>query len=711
MEQQTTTKKIMKDCEVEVSSEEEGFEGAWFRAILEEAPRCLASEELRVRYLTLLDMDGSSPLIEHIEQRFIRPVPPEENRQKDVVLEEGTVVDADHKDGWWTGVVVKKLEDENYLVYFDLPPDIIQFERKHLRVHLNWTGSKWVRPEIKELDKSMFSSGTMVEVSSAKDVAWFPAMMIQETDEDDKQKFIVKDWNKYLSSKGDEARPNKIVDSRRVRPIPPPSSVDKYSLLDCVEALRGSGWYKGKVRKILHDRRYMVSLEATKEETVFKHSDLRPFMVWEDGVWLEDPKPKPIKDSPPNVLRNKPIRSCSGAKPVTPKMAPKQMRSSVNPEEIDMALTEAENSVATGDLGKKRPDAVMMNDKAPPVITQQVTSIARETVSPVTPSPVITATPLKQAEALSERKKSPKKTPEPLKNQNGLESSPTRQEMSEEENGEDNSKKRKREQRHNSDVDATDGTCNGSKAQINDTSSNICIDDVDEQPLSAWINISTPSTERSSDQIPNVVDNSAAEVEEPQAKRTLMSLPFEKSLPFWKTYEAEEAYKIVPQNPHFTPLVEAKEDIREWSAVGMMVSFYGLLKEVKDLRLDVSSSKLSSLSSSFAELEKHGFDVATPQSRIDKVLSLQDGRAKKVEERKCLEKKIEAEETERHKVEEEMVELERKILELKRQEAVGKEKKETADKKIVQMKSCAEIIDQEIADVELEFLTSVLAPW
>lgn len=140
---------LMKDCEVEVSSEEEGFEGAWFRAILEENPTISARKKLRVRYLTLLDMDGSSPLIEHMEQRFIRPVPPEENQHKGVVLEEGTVVDADHKDGWWTGVVVKKLEDENYLVYFDLPPDIIQFERKQLRAHLIWTGGAWVQPKIK----------------------------------------------------------------------------------------------------------------------------------------------------------------------------------------------------------------------------------------------------------------------------------------------------------------------------------------------------------------------------------------------------------------------------------------------------------------------------------------------------------------------------------------------------------------------------------
>ncbi|CAA7047584.1 unnamed protein product [Microthlaspi erraticum] len=92
------------------------------------------------------------------------------------------------------------------------------------------------------------------------------------------------------------------------------------------------------------------------------------------------------------------------------------------------------------------------------------------------------------------------------------------------------------------------------------------------------------------------------------------ALPFEKKKsPYWKTLESLKPI------PHFSPLLEAKDDVREWAAVGMMVSYYGLLEEVKDLKPNDSTSTFDRLCVSFAELEKHGFDVAEPQSRIRKV--------------------------------------------------------------------------------------------
>lgn len=141
---------IIKDRKVEVTPDDEGFKGSYFRAILEENPRKSGHQKLKVRYLTLLNEDGSAPLTKIVDQSLIRPVPPE-NLNNSVVFEKGSVVDAYLKHGWWTGVVIKSMEDEKYLVYFDSPPDIIQFERKQLRVHLDWTFLKWVRPDNKVL--------------------------------------------------------------------------------------------------------------------------------------------------------------------------------------------------------------------------------------------------------------------------------------------------------------------------------------------------------------------------------------------------------------------------------------------------------------------------------------------------------------------------------------------------------------------------------
>ncbi|KAJ0233128.1 Agenet-like domain-containing protein [Hirschfeldia incana] len=214
--------------------------------------------------------------------------PPEDDG---AVLVEGSVVDAYYKNGWWSGLVVKKKEEDGtYLVSFDSPPEINYFERKRLRAHLDWSGSKWVRPENKELAKSVFSCGTMVEFRCS--FAWRPAMIIKKVQNE--ESFIVKYCDDRFFRFSERSRIS-VVDSLEVRPRQPPPlcAVGKYELLDRVEVVNGSVWSEGVVRGILYKGRYMVSIGKTKVASVqVGVSDLRPPMEWEDGMWHKRPKPK-----------------------------------------------------------------------------------------------------------------------------------------------------------------------------------------------------------------------------------------------------------------------------------------------------------------------------------------------------------------------------------------------------------------------------------
>lgn len=140
----------------------------------------------------------------------------------------------------------------------------------------------------------MFSPGTMVELCSKRDegeVVWVPAMVFKEFKENDEYRYIVKD--KPLIGRSYKTRPNKTVDLRSLRPIPPFIRVKEYQLEEDIEVYHdGIGWRQGRVvetrggvMESLSQRWCTLLIEATKKQCIFKQSDLRPLRVWENGLW------------------------------------------------------------------------------------------------------------------------------------------------------------------------------------------------------------------------------------------------------------------------------------------------------------------------------------------------------------------------------------------------------------------------------------------
>ncbi|KAL6607892.1 hypothetical protein ACP70R_040955 [Stipagrostis hirtigluma subsp. patula] len=131
--------KFTQGVKVEVSSDDEGFRGAWFEATVLKS----VGSKFLVEYATLKAEDETSPLTEPVEARHIRPSPPHipvVNGFK--LLDE---VDAFCNDGWWVGVVSKIISDQKYMVYFRPWKEEMEFEHEQLRFHCDWMGGRWMR--------------------------------------------------------------------------------------------------------------------------------------------------------------------------------------------------------------------------------------------------------------------------------------------------------------------------------------------------------------------------------------------------------------------------------------------------------------------------------------------------------------------------------------------------------------------------------------
>lgn len=124
---------------VEVTSQEVGLLESFYQAIVLGHP---TPDTYRVQYTTLWKDDWSAPLVEVVPFHHVRPVPPQDPRQNPTfkVLD---VVDAYDRDGWWEGVITKKLTRGKYVVYFELYKCELEYPGRRLRLHHEWENRSW----------------------------------------------------------------------------------------------------------------------------------------------------------------------------------------------------------------------------------------------------------------------------------------------------------------------------------------------------------------------------------------------------------------------------------------------------------------------------------------------------------------------------------------------------------------------------------------
>ncbi|GMI76010.1 hypothetical protein HRI_001270100 [Hibiscus trionum] len=888
-----------KGTQVEVSSDDEGFRGAWYSATILEIPPKSASKKRKkalIRYKTLLADDGSSPLTEHVDPAYIRPLPPYEKGGAHQ-FEVNDVVDASYRDGWWTGVVRKVLEKSRYRVYFDNPPDVIEFDRKDLRVHWNWVDCKWVRPEKQQSTGSIFSSGTAVEVNIENenlDNIWYPALVVKENEDNT---FLVKYQN---STTDDETEMVKVVvDSLHIRPVHPQYAdrnymlCGNYKLLERVDATYNFGWRTGIITKVLSGKRYNVVFKNGNEEKELCHSDIRPNVEWIDGKWVslskeviivsdeqigialctqnstvvgelesslstkentEDKTPltkmnknavekststdennalntskKKVKPetSNGNTSRSRPSKKltegnavetpisvtgdklkdrpsetlCKEGTPGTGGKGAKSSRKAVigdeNCAKIESPTTGAKTTTkrhkagsadgTTNNLVKRNVRARKSPSKGSQVPTagkDGTTRIAEEAnegeikTKEVEMHIVIGLTAFKKS--LQAEKSLQIPSDEPLKlmgnQKNNLNDSVRNENMETKEHKVGASDlKRKRGRPGGSVVTnpkASDAgkEQNGAGGVIDEKAVKDCTSDEaglskhkgvelsatedsrgrtshdyktkevhmalaapgisdmadEDQPLSTWIGgMHTSGDEESrlpSARLVNGWNEEKGLVDVPIESLAIdasvrsplvndQSLPFVKRSPVWCTIESMDVFRIVPQKPHFLPLAENREEFREGSAIGIMVTFASLFDKISMLHFDEPRDTFDNILESLSDLEKHGFDVTRLRHRLNKLLSLKEGHNQHLGEIQNAEREIIENTKEISKFDEEMEEIEKKITQLQERHASIKSEKETRNLKVGSLKLHVSDLNKFIRNASHDFKKIATSSW
>lgn len=124
---------------VEVKSDEEGYQGSWYTAVI---VGLIGNDKFLVEYQTLKTNDETELLQEEADVSCIRPLPPEVQRTDPFdQLEE---VDAWYNDGWWVCHISKVLVGLKYKVRFKTTNEEMVFEHSKLRPHQEWINDRWV---------------------------------------------------------------------------------------------------------------------------------------------------------------------------------------------------------------------------------------------------------------------------------------------------------------------------------------------------------------------------------------------------------------------------------------------------------------------------------------------------------------------------------------------------------------------------------------
>ncbi|KAF5199660.1 Dof domain zinc finger protein [Thalictrum thalictroides] len=175
------------------------------------------------------------------------------------------------------------------------------------------------------------------------------------------------------------------------------------------------------------------------------------------------------------------------------------------------------------------------------------------------------------------------------------------------------------------------------------------------------------------------------------------SLPFIKSSYMWPQVESMEVYRFMPQQPHFDPLKEQNEYLREGAALGLMLSFPKLVDVTRKAQFEDSRSMFDTKLKAVQIFEEYGFTVEPIRTQLVKLLQFKEN----CEQHNCMLKTATRGVTE---VLESIALLEKDLQLLQ-------EKKERQAFKVDVLQRTSDQFKESILAARLKFHALVAAPW
>ncbi|KAK2665510.1 hypothetical protein Ddye_004084 [Dipteronia dyeriana] len=202
----------------------------------------------------------------------------------------------------------------------------------------------------------------------------------------------------------------------------------------------------------------------------------------------------------------------------------------------------------------------------------------------------------------------------------------------------------------------------------------------------------------------------------PYENRSLRLL--ESSSSIRSSIQSMEVFRLMPQKPHFRPLNECNEIIREGLAIAQWFTFAKVVEQTSELQVDASRSLFDSIVECLSELESHGFDVKAVRSRLLELQTMKECQEqlqtklenfkREIVERTHKETKIKAEIDAAAK---ELKVLEEKVdaVEEKKTRLVSMIKEN--DSTIAKLKSSDDLVNEEIWKAAQNFDSLAGSPW